>query len=326
MFIINSIAITNDQKYVIGATNTGALYFWDFENILLENSSRTQEKTQNTLIYKASYKFPLFKDSIQQILLIQENLYCVVANKLYQVQMSSLISPNQIIDTDLNSSIMIQSFQEEIEFIKYNNEILIVAVGSRLYFIDLQHENNIIEEIDITQSINDNIYTLVPIKDVKITSLAVIGQNFLAIGSDIGIIGIWSISTYSFQSVLSFKGANQELSYVNDILYMEDEQQIISLHKNYLVIWNSILRNDDEIRPISDYYKMCSFQNNIYLTKGNRQIEQMNSKITLQTSSDVILQFSTISYQNSNVLIANGSSPFVDIYVDKNYTLTLSCL
>ncbi|CAD8102585.1 unnamed protein product [Paramecium sonneborni] len=43
MFIINSIAITNDQKYVIGATIAGMLYFWNFKNILLENSSRTQE-------------------------------------------------------------------------------------------------------------------------------------------------------------------------------------------------------------------------------------------------------------------------------------------
>ena len=32
-----------------------------------------------------------------------------------------------------------------------------------------------IREIDITKSINENIYTLVPIKDVKITSLAIIG-------------------------------------------------------------------------------------------------------------------------------------------------------
>ena len=49
MFIINSIAISNDQKYIIGSTNTGILYFWDFETILLENSSRTQEKTYNQL-------------------------------------------------------------------------------------------------------------------------------------------------------------------------------------------------------------------------------------------------------------------------------------
>ncbi|CAD8102581.1 unnamed protein product [Paramecium sonneborni] len=218
MFIINSIAITNDQKYVIGATIAGMLYFWNFKNILLENSSRTQENflqistIQGINIINNNYsRKPLLCNFQQVVLSLNANFNLFKSNYRHRF--------NYLSKKILNSSDTVMKIQQLHLVLDYT----LLIYSTKTILLSINELTLKKREIDTTQSISENIYLSKMQKQLVWLLLDRIFQLLNQILElqefDVRLIFFYLFqanSTYSFQSILSFKAANQELSYVND--------------------------------------------------------------------------------------------------------------
>ncbi|CAK84152.1 unnamed protein product (macronuclear) [Paramecium tetraurelia] len=150
---------------------------------------------------KSIYKFPIFKKSIEQCMRIQRSLNFEVANKLYQVHLLSLMSQNQVGDTNL--SIILE---------QYHLLVILTIILLTLKTILLSNNQSTIRQwkLQVFQSINENAYTLISTKEVKKSQVCLKYVRILEPQEQQEFcVYIFKPSlknkTYSFQSALKFK-------------------------------------------------------------------------------------------------------------------------
>ena len=91
--------------------------------------------------------------------------------------------------------------------------------------------------------VNDVVKGMVPVKRNPVISLNLINESELVIGSQLGLLMILNLKSNSFSNVLKYPHNDQYLSPVVKTAYNEKDCVMVSLHEDYIAIWNMIVQD-----------------------------------------------------------------------------------